>query len=325
MSSNIAIESTLDTPLLREAAEWAMIFQYNTPSDADYQAFEHWRQQSPAHEAAWARVQAVFHTFDQVPAAIRQKAVNNLEQGYDRRHLLNLLSALALVVPTGWLAYRQLPWQTWAADIATTTGEYKTIELPDGSRMVLNTSSAVNIAFGNAERRIRLVAGEILITTHTDSASTYRPFLVDTSCGVLRALGTRFSVRQLDQTQCRVAVFESAVEIRTLGGTQHTLQTGQQADFNTTGITEPVPVENTATLWEQGMLLARDMRLADVVTELARHRPGLLRCDPAVADLRISGALSLTDTDASLALLEKNLPVRISRATAYWVTINPRD
>lgn len=59
------------------------------------------------------------------------------------------------------------------------------------------------------------------------------------------------------------------------------------------------------------MLLAKNMPLADVVAEIARYRTGRLHCDPAVAQLRLSGTLSLKDTDASLALLAQSLPVQI--------------
>jgi len=314
----------VDTALLREAADWAIVFQYDTPTDAERQAFERWHQRSPAHAAAWARAQSVFHTFNRVPADIGKGAVNKLEQSYDRRRSLRLLGTLLLAVPAGWLAFRQVPWQRWTADVATSTGARKTLTLPDGSVLVLNTASAVNIAFSETERRIRLVAGEILVTTHTDPSPTYRPFLVDTSLGVVRALGTRFSVRELDADTLRVAVFESAVEVRLLAGDARTLRSGEQAEFDAAGVSEPVHVENTAALWEQGMLLAKDMRLADVIAELARHRPGVLRCDAAVADLRVSGAISLADTDAGLAALASSMPLRIERHTRYWVTVGPR-
>ena len=55
-----------------------------------------------------------------------------------------------------------------------------------------------------------------------------------------------------------------------------------------------------------------------------RYRPGLLRCDPAVAPLRVSGAFQLHDTDAVLAALPATLPVSVRYRTSYWVTIGPR-
>ena len=53
------------------------------------------------------------------------------------------------------------------------------------------------------------------------------------------------------------------------------------------------------------------MRLDAFAAELGRYRPGLLRCDPAVAPLRVSGAFQLHDTDAVLAALPATLPVSV--------------
>jgi len=61
-----------------------------------------------------------------------------------------------------------------------------------------------------------------------------------------------------------------------------------------------------------------------LVAELARYHRGVLRCDPAAADLTVSGAFPVADTEASLALLAKSLPVRIGRATSYWITVQAR-
>lgn len=72
------------------------------------------------------------------------------------------------------------------------------------------------------------------------------------------------------------------------------------------------------------MLYAEEMRLADVLSEIGRYRSGVLRCDPAVADLRVSGAFQLEDTDRVLAVLAQTLPVRLDARTRYWVTVTAR-
>lgn len=311
-----------DSALIKEAADWALAMRYDQFGEREHQDFERWRASSPAHGAAWARVQSVFQTFEQVPAEIGKGALQALNRQQGRRRSLQLLAAMLVAAPAGWLAWRQVP--AWSADIATAAGEQKTLALPDGSRLVLNTASAVDVAFTASERRLRLRAGEILIETQPDPANTVRPFLVDTACGVVQALGTRFSVRKTGEGRCRVAVFEHAVAIRPLIADSRILQAGEQTDFGPQQIDEPRPVDAGQALWENGMLLARDMRLGDVIADLARYRPGLLRCDPAVAELRVTGAISLKDTDAALRLLASNLPLQIEQRTPYWVTVVPR-
>ncbi|KAG0759335.1 hypothetical protein G6F57_017955 [Rhizopus arrhizus] len=67
------------------------------------------------------------------------------------------------------------------------------------------------------------------------------------------------------------------------------------------------------------------MRLDAFVAELARYRSGLLRCDPAVADLRVSGVFSLRDTDRALDNLTRGLPVTVAYRSRYWVTVRAAD
>ena len=71
----------------------------------------------------------------------------------------------------------------------------------------------------------------------------------------------------------------------------------------------------------EGMLVANDQRLDAFLAELSRYRPGWLRCDPAVAGLRISGAFAIDDSDQTLRALSTTLPVRVVQTTRYWVTV----
>jgi transmembrane sensor len=300
-----------------------MVFKYDEPGPAQRRAFERWLGQSRAHAEAWTRAQAVYQTFEELPAGIGQKALGKLENA-QRRRALKLLTMAAIAAPAGWVAWRSKAWQPWTADYATAAGEQQTLTLPDGSELVLNTASAVNLRFDEGARRIHLAAGEILVATHPSAADKHRPLQVDTRAGVVKALGTRFSVRALSGGRYQAAVFDKQVEIESLGGTTQRLRAGQQTEFSAARIGPLAPAENSDALWTRGMLVAKRMRLADVLAELGRHHHGILRCDPAVAHLEVSGALSLTDTDAALALLEDKLPIRISRVSAYWVTILPR-
>jgi len=312
----------LDHALLGQAADWLVRFQSGDDSAHTRRAFEQWRAQSPAHAAAWRRAETVLDTFGRVPADVGRRALGGLARPA-RRRALHALGLAALAAPTVWLAWRHEPWAAWRADLATATGEQKRLTLADGTRLVLDTATAVDVAFTAGERRLRLIRGEILVTTASDPSPRPRPFLVDTGEGRLRPLGTRFSVRQR-ANESHVAVFEGAVEITTTGGARRTLASGEQTGFRADRIGDATPVDAAAALWARGMLVARDMPLAALVAELGRYRPGVLRCHPAVADLRVSGAFPLTDVDASLDLLVKTRPLALRRLTRYWVSVEPR-
>jgi hypothetical protein len=61
-----------------------------------------------------------------------------------------------------------------------------------------------------------------------------------------------------------------------------------------------------------------------LLRELRRYRPGLLRWDPALERLRVTGTFQLDDNDRILALLAASLPLQVHYRTRYWVSLTPR-
>jgi len=62
----------------------------------------------------------------------------------------------------------------------------------------------------------------------------------------------------------------------------------------------------------------------DVVSALRPYRKGVIRLEPVIAQLRVSGAFPLDDTDHALTALAASLPIAVTRVTPYWVTISAR-
>ncbi|GAC1032998.1 FecR family protein [Pseudomonas sp. No.21] len=314
----------IDPQILGEAADWLVQLHSGSATEDDHRAIQQWRNRSPQHAQAWTRAESILGDFRNLPGNLALQTLDRAaRKGLGRRQAIARLGMLLLAAPVAWTAWRQLPWQDWSADLRTATGEQKDLHLPDGSRLLLNTASALDVAFTATSRRLRLFSGEVLITTARDPSPTPRPFLVETPQGVAQALGTRFALR-LDGARCRVAVMEGAVRISNAGrGDSQVIEAGRQSAFERDLLLPSAPLDPAASAWETGMLLAQDMRLAELVGELGRYRPGVLRCHPGIADLRVSGAFPLRDTDASLRLLQDTLPVTLTRLTRYWVTLEP--
>lgn len=317
----------IDPQILGEAADWLVQLQSGAATEEDQRAIALWRGRSAQHAQAWHRAEAIIGDFRAVPGSIASDTIKRIgrNKGIGRRQALNRIGLFLLAGPAIWLAQRELPWQEWMADQHTAIGEQKNLTLPDGTQMLINTGSSLNIAFNANERRIKLLTGEVLITTAKDPSPTYRPFIVQTRHGAARALGTRFSVRVEDQMS-RLAVVEGAVEMQPVGGGQAVIvKAGEQSAFGSVSAYPVQPLGRASMTWENGMMVATNMRLADLLTELGRYRPGVLRCHDSVADLRVSGAFSLRDTDASLRLLQQTMPINVSSLTRYWVAVEPRS
>ena len=245
-----------------------------------------------------------------------------------RRAMVSRLALLLAVLPAGWAGWKLTAQQGWVADYRSNIGECRQITLADGTQVFLNTDTAIDIRFDADERFIQLLRGEILVQTAPDIVVPTRPLRVGTREGRMQALGTRFSVRELGG-RTYLAVIEGAIRIQpthAAASTGTVVAAGERADFDVHGVGRPMPVDNSATAWTQGMLLADNLRLADFVAELARYQRGFIRCDPRIAGLRISGAFPVSDTQRSLSMLESTYAVRVSaHMHGYWTLLYPAE
>ena len=113
------------------------------------------------------------------------------------------------------------------------------------------------------------------------------------------------------------------MEVRPADGRPIIVQAGWQTSFDETAADAPQLRAPHEDAWLKGLLHADDTPLAQVLAQLARYRHGVVRCDPAVAGLRVSGVYQLHDTDKILSLLQSSLPIRVRRHSRWWISVGP--
>lgn len=317
-SSQRTDQTALSQQVLEQAVDWLLQLQTGKPDASLLAAFEHWHASHPQHAHAWARLGEIQKPFGQVThKAFARQVLSRLAQT-ERRNALKKLGTLGLLLPSAWLGYRALPLERWGAEYQTAVGEQKHLSLDDGTRLVLNTDSAVDIQY-QAQRQIVLRQGEIWVETgHRDK----RALVVVTPHGQLVPLGTRFNVK-LTEGQTRLAVTEGAVRIQLANGQSTVVNAGEQRAFGKDTLEQAGGQDQGVGYWQQGMLLAQDMPVGDLLKELARYRHGVIRCHPDLKRMTVSGAFPLKDTDAALDLLQKTLPVRVVAPSRYWIMVEP--
>lgn len=322
MPPSVSTESVSINPaVVQEAARWLSRLWSNEAGPEDVHACAAWRAQKPEHEIAWQRLQQISAKIDSVPKGISRRTLHS-SRNHSRRAVLRILGWGIVAGGTIGGARESELWQRSVADYRTATGEWHEVALTDGSRLMLNTATAINIEFDASSRRVLLAAGEIYITTAPDSQ---RPFLVETHDGTVRALGTRYSVRKLDGAT-QVSVYEHAVEIAPRRSAERLrLSAGERTVLSPDLIETANALDAEEPDWTNRRLVAERMRLDDFLAEVGRYRNGVLRCDPRVASLRVTGVFPLYDTDRALAALTEGLPVKLEWSTRFWLNVRPRD
>jgi len=316
-----------DDVLAEQAARW--IVRLSDDDAAERKTAQHgfaaWKAADPRHAAAAAGMENILQQLSAVrgttsgdvrPARTALAAAVPKRQ-HTRR--LAIASALALLVLGVTVSERPA---YLLADLRSPTGQWRTQTLADGSRLTLGSDSAVNVHFSAGERHLELVQGEILVEVAKDKN---RPFIVDSKQAALRALGTRFTVRRLDDATI-LSMLESAVSAQVPQHPAVKVHAGQRTRITRDGV-GPLVSFDAASLqdaWSAHQLVVNDQPLTEVLDELARHRPGQLRYDRAqLANIRVAAVLPLDDTDKALQLLADNFPqLRIRMLTRYLVMVD---
>lgn len=310
----------LPAAVLAEAEAWYARLTSERATLDDWQAWERWRAASPDHELVWLQVEARARAA-KAQASTPEPAV---ARRMSRRQAVSALGVLLLAGTAGVGAYRHEAWRHWLADYRTDVGERRVVTLDDDTRILLNSDTSLDVRYDNAQRLVRLHRGEIMIVTGHGDGAAGRPFRVATAQGQILALGTRLNVRQLDGLT-QVSVFQHAAEIQpaqTLA--MRRLEAGEGVRFSLHAIGEVERVsEQRQAAWTEGVLHAEHMPLSELLAELGRYRRGHLSCDPALADLPVSGTFTLDDTDRILAALASELPLEVNHVTRYWVVLRP--
>src|SRR3546814_7268470 len=182
----------------------------------------------------------------------------------------------------------------WSSDLcssdlyATDLGEQRTERLPDGTRIILNTQTAVEVRYSRQRREIALQHGEAMFEVAHDAA---RPFVVATGDGSVTALGTRFQVRN-EGAGAIVTLLEGSVEV-TSQADRRQLKPGEQARYGAgaMGIDVRQIDPPATTSWLQGRLDFSGLPLAEAISEANRYSGVKLRLgDPRLADLPVGGS-----------------------------------
>ncbi|TDF84442.1 FecR domain-containing protein [Pseudomonas sp. H9] len=297
--------------LARAAAAWLALLDSGRASAEDLQRLEQWRAADPRHEQLWQRAEGLRQRFAAVPPAVALASLDRPQS--NRRTLLKRGLAVALLLPGSWLLSQQLPLSVWRADLRTAVGERRGVRLADSSLLQLNTATAVDLDM--AAHRLSLIEGEIALSVNRAQA-------IDVDFGQGRvSTGQAHICLRRDSDRSQISVLHGTVQVQPAQGMALTLHYGDQLTLYTDGSGAMGRFDPHMPDWRDGVLSANNQPLGEFLREVARYRPGILRWEPALEALRVTGTFQLNDTDRILELLAASLPVSVQSRSRYWITV----
>lgn len=307
--------------VIDNATRWIVLLRSGHASEADWQAYRQWRAQDPRHEQLCAQLETRLGVF-KVPIAqgvsgkVLQQALTTPVTS--RRKLLQgALACTGVALGASLLVSQRTALGELTADVSTGTAERRTVSLPDGSELYLNAKSAVDLDFSGPHRIVRLLDGELRVKVAVNPAT---PFQLVTPQALVHVLGSDLTVREREG-QGLVVALKGALQIARQGLETLQLQTGHEVSYDRYGFSPVRVMSLGAAAWVDGLLEVRDVPLAQIIEALRPYRGGVLRIDPAVAELRVSGMFRLDKTEQVLDTLARTLPIQVLRRSDYWVTV----
>lgn len=279
----------------REAAEWVARLGGGA-GESDHAAFRAWYEADPRNAEAYDRMAAIWSASSQLS---KPTAADVAEGGGPSHRLayaiaasLLLMAAAALLLLRGSFfgTERQGP------DVyATSHGELRQIVLPDGSRVMLDAGSRIEVAFSEAERRLVLRDGRARFAV----AHEARPFIVQAGASQVVATGTLFDVSLLDH-RLSVVLLEGRVEVRQARGsappTVRRLEAGNRLVVQGEGAPVSTSASRGDTSWARHMLEFDDVPLGEAVETANRYSQVQIRlADAEIGRLRVTGAYRAGD------------------------------
>ncbi|MBK0052735.1 DUF4880 domain-containing protein [Stenotrophomonas sp. S39] len=318
----MTVPSTRDTDGLdahsEAAVQWWVELRGNPGDPAIERALHAWLSADPAHATAWQRLQAaVGQTFGSVQALPDRsqavgRQVDDLLQQVDRqarkrRQLLSGMLSLAGIGAVGMLFGRYsglLP--DFGADLRTATAQRGQWTLADGTHLLLDARSAIDLVQQPGQTRIRLRGGQLIATC----AAQRGDLEVSDDHGQVRAdrPGASLLLRRQDHRSLVVAL-QHPLWLH-VGSHRQPLQSGEGAWLSPAGI-EPAASGYAAVAadWRDDILSALDTPLAELIAQLRSYHHGLIWIDSEVGALRVSGRYPLADPLATLQTLAQTLPI----------------
>lgn len=283
------VRKTDHSRIQAEAASWLSRLHSSGKSASTDGAFRAWLDEREEHRSAFEHATEIW---DMLPSVAGDHRAGSPAFQRRRWQPWAMAASLGALVAAGssWWAFRPPTY-------VTGVGEQQVVMLADNSRVALNTNSELEVKYSTVDRRVVLDHGEALFEVSHDAA---RPFFVLSGQDIVRAIGTKFVVRN-EHGETRVTLLEGKVQVLGPSAASRApiavLHPGQRLTVTAdAGAKLDRPPLDAVTAWRRGEIVFDNMTLIDAAEELNRYSDNhLVIADPRLASLRVSGVFSTKD------------------------------
>jgi transmembrane sensor len=297
-----------------EAAAWIAQL-HDEQRSPDLEARVHaWLGESEEHRHAFNRMTHAWERSGEI--RMRARGDTAAAGTAPRRRLTPARAALAaaLVLAGAVLVYY---WRDNA--VVTGVGQQQVRLLRDGTRVVLNTDTRIEVNYDEHARRVRLIRGEAWFDV---AKRPTWPFLVSVDGEEIRTLGTSFIVRHDDAQYLSVTLVEGRISVAPIAHNEEVppqlpqiLIPGQRLIISQNhALAVDRPELTRITAWERGRVEFEDTPLEEAADEMNRYSTTHITvADADIARLRVGGVFRAGDSDEFVRIVTAAFALRADR------------
>lgn len=283
-----------DDQQMAEALDWLML--EDDMDAATRERFEAWLAASQGNAQAYQHVRNAWQSPLLTAAAARLEHHLILKAAPRRsRRLWRPVAAAAAVVLAVGVALQSDLLLRLRADHLTAVGERQNLNLADGSKVLLNTDTALSSSINDQQRVARLYRGEAYFDVAHDRS---RPFEVEAGPVQVTVRGTAFAVRYLGN-EAEVSVQRGEVDLRTrLDDARVSLGAGDSIRVGPQGFGERQHGGDSQSqlAWVHGRMVFENCPMSQVLAELRRYYPGwIVNANERLENVSVTGNWRLDD------------------------------
>lgn len=318
-----------DTRIEDEAATWVIRLDNSERPEVVRKEFECWLLADPRHRAAFLDMQKTWRQAGQL--RLRRPVDGRIDPGIlnSPQKPSRILRWLGLGLAGGLVAAvlfglqfwppqaPEQPWETYRTQV----GEFRQLNLEDGSVIQMNTDSELWVRFDPQNRSLALKQGEAVFTVMPDRS---RPFAVTAASTIVHAVGTEFAVRLRDAEQIELTVTEGQVLVtearRHRSPATRNMPEAPMISAGHVGLAGPKgvsirPVEASDLLhrlaWRSGEIVLSGQRLDEAIEEFNRYNvTRLVLSSPELGVLRVGGRFRAADIESFVGALNRAFGIK---------------
>jgi transmembrane sensor len=322
--------NTRQDDLVDQAADWMARITDPEASASEFRDWQEWLNTSPAHAAAYQSIEHVWaltaHAqerrsdapeFSAQPAAPTPAVAQGRSLWRRRRPAMAFASAAALVAAAIGVG-------TWISSehhatyvLETATAEQRSMQLPDGSHLVVGAETKVSVDLTPTRRLLTLDHGIAFFKVAPDKS---RPFVVTSDGYTAQAVGTAFSV-DAQSGHILVTVDEGVVEVSRVAdhaasskSSPMLVHAGHRivADASEFHCSMAPSSAGAIPSWITGRLEYLHEELSFVIADVNRYsQRKIVLNDPQIGHHLYTGTVLLEHVDEWVATLPGSFPVRV--------------